>query len=217
MKTSIKNILSLTIGLLVLLSFQKSFAQETVERKVIQLSGVVLNADSTDAVPGVNIYVPKKGRGTVSGRYGYFSMPVLEGDSVLFSFVGLIKQTFVIPKNTKEDRISLIVTMQTDEIALQEIEVLPYPTEEEFKKAVLAINYEAPLTIDSRGNLSPETLLRWSERLPASPSENFRNFYQGQIMQTQDRYGPRPFTLLNPFAWANFIQSIKRGDLKKKD
>jgi hypothetical protein len=200
-----------------LLSFQNAFAQETKERKVIQLSGVVLNADSTDAVPGVNVYVPKKGRGTVSGRYGYFSMPVIEGDTILFSFVGLVKQTFVIPNNTKDDKISLIVTMQTDEIALQEIEVLPYPTEEEFKRAVLAINYDAPMTIDSRGNLSPETLLSWAERMPYSPNENFRAFYQGQIMQTQDRFGPRPFTLLNPFAWANFIQSIKRGDLKKKD
>jgi hypothetical protein len=217
LKNSIKHILFFGIGLLLTLPLQKTFAQTSEDRKVIQLSGIVLNADSTDAVPGVNIYVPKKGRGTVSGRFGYFSMPVLEGDTVLFSFVGLIKQTFVIPKTTKEDKISLIVTMQMDEIALQEIEVMPYPTEEEFKKAVLAINYEAPLTIDSRGNLSPETLLRWSERLPASPGENFRNFYQGQILQTQDRYGPRPFTLLNPFAWANFIQSIKRGDLKKKD
>ncbi|MEP0711653.1 MAG: carboxypeptidase-like regulatory domain-containing protein, partial [Algoriphagus sp.] len=67
-------------------------AQDVQEKKVIQLSGIILNADSTDAVPGVNIYVPTKGRGTSSGRFGYFSMPVLEGDSVVFSFIGLKKQ-----------------------------------------------------------------------------------------------------------------------------
>jgi hypothetical protein len=44
-----------------------------------------------------------------------------------------------------------------------------------------------------------------------------RYFRQGQLMQIQDRYGLRPFTLLDPFAWSNFIQSIKRGDLKKRD
>lgn len=187
------------------------------ERKVIQLSGIILNADSTDAVPGVNIYVPKKGRGTSSGRYGYFSMPVLEGDSVVFSFIGLKRQTFKVPNNVDDDKISLILTMQVDEISLAEIEVMPYPTEEEFKRQVLAVNYEAPMMIDSRGNMSPETLLRWAGEMPASANENWRYFQQGQILQIQDRYGPRPFTLMDPFAWSKFIQSIKRGDLKKKD
>ncbi|MFD2033343.1 carboxypeptidase-like regulatory domain-containing protein [Belliella marina] len=196
---------------------QRLHAQDQKERKVIQLSGIILNADSTDAVPGVNIYVPKKGRGTTSGRFGYFSMPVLEGDSVVFTFIGLKKQNFKIPTDMKDDKISLILTMQEDEIALAEIEVMPYPTEEEFKNAVLAMNYEAPMAIDSRGNMSPETLLRWAENMPASGNENFRGFQQGQIMQIQDRHGPRPFRLLDPFAWSQFIQSIKRGDLKKKD
>lgn len=196
---------------------QDAFAQDQKERKVIQLSGIILNADSTDAVPGVNVYVPKKGRGTSSGRYGYFSLPVLEGDSVVFSFIGLERQVFNVPKFVEEDRISLILTMQVDEIALAEIEVMPYPTEEEFKRAVLAMNYEAPMAIDSRGNMSPETLLRWAEGMPASGNENMRYFQQGQIMQIQDRYGPRPFTLVDPFAWSKFIQSIKRGELKKRD
>ena len=109
---------------------QALVAQDKQEKKVIQLSGIVLNADSTDAVPGVNIYVPKKGRGTVSGRFGYFSMPVLEGDTIVFTFIGLKKQSFTVPEKMENDRISLILTMEVDEIALAEIEVLPYPTED---------------------------------------------------------------------------------------
>jgi hypothetical protein len=199
------------------MSLHTTEAQVQRERKVIQLSGIILNADSTDAVPGVNVYVPRKGRGTSTGRYGYFSLPVLEGDSVVFSFIGLQKQTFKVPDVVPEDKISLILTMQTDEIALAEIEVMPYPSEEEFKRAVLAMNYEAPMSVDTRGNMSPETLLRWAESMPASGNENMRYFRQSQLMQIQDRYGPRPFTLLDPFAWSKFIQSIKRGELKKRD
>jgi hypothetical protein len=200
-----------------MLQSMPSLAQTNDERKVIQLSGIILNSDSTDAVPGVNVYVPRKGRGTSSGRYGYFSMPVLEGDSVIFSFIGLKKQTFKVPEKMTDDKISLILTMQVDEIALAEIEVMPFPTEDEFKRQILAMNYEAPMSIDTRGNMSPETLLRWAENMPASGNENMRYFRQNQVMQIQDRYGPRPFTLLDPFAWNKFIQSIKRGDLKKKD
>lgn len=212
-----KHIFSLLISLLLLLFFQNLQAQDLKERKVIQLSGIILNADSTDAVPGVNVYVPKKGRGTSSGRFGYFSMPVLEGDSVVFTFIGLKRQVFNIPQDMVDDKISLIVTMQEDEIALAEIEVMPYPSEDEFKRAVLAMNYDAPMSIDTRGNMSPETLLRWAENMPASGNENFRAFQQNQLIQMQDRFGPRPFRLLDVFAWRDFIQSIKRGDLKKKD
>lgn len=190
-------------------------AQDTREKKVIQLSGIILNSDSTDAVPGVNIYVPKKGRGTASGRFGYFSMPVLEGDSVVFTFIGLKKQTFKVPDKVENDRISLILTMEVDEIALAEIEVMPYPTEEEFKKAIIAMNVVDPMSI-SRANMSPEMLLRWAEQMPASGNENFRTFQQGQMIQNQDLYGPRPLRLLDPFAWSQFIRSIKRGDLKSK-
>lgn len=196
-------------------SIQLAKAQDTRERKVIQLSGIILNSDSTDAVPGVNIYVPKKGRGTSSGRFGYFSMPVLEGDSVVFTFIGLKKQSFKVPDKVENDRISLILTMEVDEIALAEIEVMPYPTEEEFKKAIIAMNVVDPMSI-SRANMSPEMLLRWAEQMPASGNENFRTFQQGQMIQNQDLYGPRPLRLLDPFAWSQFIRSIKRGDLKSK-
>ncbi|MFC3881982.1 carboxypeptidase-like regulatory domain-containing protein [Algoriphagus namhaensis] len=197
-------------------TFISANAQDRSEKKVIQLSGIILNADSTDAVAGVNVYVPKKGRGTSSGRFGYFSMPVLEGDSVVFSFIGLKKQTFKVPENVKEDRVSLILTMEVDEIALAEIEVMPYPTEEEFKQAVIAMNVVDPMSI-SRANMSPEMLLRWAESMPASSNENFRYFQQGQMLQNQDLYGPRPLRLLDPFAWSQFIRSIKRGDLKSRD
>lgn len=199
-----------------LLASGRVHAQDQRERKVVQLSGIILNADSTDAVPGVNIYVPKKGRGTSSGRFGYFSMPVLEGDSVVFSFIGLKRQTYKVPENMEDDRISLILTMELDEIALEEIEVMPYPSEKEFKEAVLAMSVVDPMTI-SGSNMSPEMLLRAAEMMPASGNENFRYFQQGLMQQNQDLYGPRPLRLLDPFAWAQFIRSIKRGDLNRRD
>lgn len=200
----------------ILFSAQHLYAQDEQQRKVIQLSGIILNADSTDAVPGVNIYVPTKGRGTSSGRFGYFSMPVLEGDSVVFSFIGLKRQTFKVPEKVTDDKISLILTMQVDEIALAEVEVMPYPTEDEFKQAVIALNLTDPMAISS-ANMSPEMLLRWAEAMPSSANENFRYFQQGQMLQNQDIYGPRPLRLLDPFAWGQFIKSIKRGDFKNKN
>jgi len=200
----------------VFFSIKDAQAQDVPERKILQLSGIILNADSTDAIPGVNVYVPRKGRGTSSNRFGYFSMPVAAGDSVVFSFVGMQKQSFRVPDDARDDKVSLVVTMIEDEFTLGEIEVMPYPTEEEFKAAVLALNLDEEITLN-RGNLSPQLLLRWAEEMPASGNENFRGFTNQQMMQLQDRHGPRSLPLLNPFAWRDFIRSIKRGDLRRDD
>jgi hypothetical protein len=59
--------------------------------KVIQFTGVIFANDSASIVPGVHVYVPHGGRGTTTNPYGFFSMPVLVGDSILFSAVGFVK------------------------------------------------------------------------------------------------------------------------------
>lgn len=220
-KKTVLKIANTCISLIILFFFSlfiphAAHAQDDKEKKVIQLSGVILNADSTDAIPGVNIYVPKKGRGTSSNKFGYFSLPVAEGDSIVFSFIGLKRQTFKVPEKVDKDKLSLILTMVEDAVNLGEVEVTPYPTEAEFKNAILALNLEDEVPLD-RGNLSPQLLVRWAEQMPASGNENFRGFQNQQLMQTQDRYGPRSLPLLNPFAWAQFIKSIKNGDLKSRD
>ena len=56
--------------------------------KVIQFTGVIFANDSASVVPGVHVYVPKGGRGTTTNPYGFFSMPVLEGDSIIVSAIG---------------------------------------------------------------------------------------------------------------------------------
>ena len=78
-----------------LLSSPKAEAQ--VSNPVIQFTGVVMESDSLTVIPGVHIYVPKGGRGTTTNPYGFFSMPVLEGDSIVFSAVGFKRTHFIVP------------------------------------------------------------------------------------------------------------------------
>ena len=100
------------------------------ERRVIQLSGVVLSADSTqEMLPGVNIYVPKAGRGTNTNGLGFFSMPVLVGDSIIVSYVGYERQYYIVPDH-KSEYLTVVVQMIPDVTYLKEIEILPFPTEE---------------------------------------------------------------------------------------
>src|SRR5215218_9108602 len=82
--------------------------------QVIQFSGLVTSGDSLYGVPGVTVYVPKAGRGTVTNDYGYFSMAVLAGDSVVIRAVGYQHLTVKIPKNYNKQSYSVILELKED-------------------------------------------------------------------------------------------------------
>ncbi len=190
------------------------FAQ--TDQQIIQFSGVVLGSDSTSGIPGVHVYVPKARRGTTTNPYGYFSMPVLAGDSIVVSAVGYKKQFFAIPYDFGEN-ITKFFELEIDTTLLEEVSILPYPTEREFKEAILA--FQLPSDVRSQDNMSEDILAMMMANLPADGGETYNTFLNQQFYQTHNRnyYNPNPLsTFLNPFAWSKLIKSIKRGDFKKK-
>lgn len=213
MKHIIKHWLVATIAIVAILSSIDIYGQD---KRVIQFSGIVLGEDSISGVGGVHIYVPKAGRGSTTNPYGYFSMPVLVGDSVVFSTIGYQRQSFVIP-DRPGDRLTVIVELLPDTTILPEIEIFPYPTEELFKKAILALElpYQEDLDYMER-NLGESLLRKMYGDAPLSAYGNHRYFMDVQNQQFSNRFQPPPITILNPFAWSQFIKSVKRGDLKKK-
>lgn len=191
-----------------------SVAQE--DEKIIQFSGIVVGEDSISGVPGVHIYVPKAGRGTTSNPYGYFSMPVLEKDSLIISAVGYRRQHFIIPEG-KSDNYTVIIELQQDTTILPELEIFPYPTEEIFKEAILALRLPYQSDLDNlQRNLDEAMLRKMYNNTPMGPSANHNYFINQQMLAWNNKFQPASIPLLNPFAWAQFIKSIKRGDLKRK-
>jgi len=187
------------------------------QKEVIQFSGVVVDEDSTSTgLFGVHVYVPAAGRGTVTNQYGYFSLPVLLGDSVIISVVGYQKQNFIIPGN-QGDSFTVLVEMVTDTTILSSVEIFPYPTEELFKEAILALNL--PVDDESQvDNLGQEVLARMAQSMSMDASQNYKYYMNQQFYQLHNTYSQQRFNnpLLNPVNWASFIKSLRRGDLKKK-
>jgi len=210
-------ILKLTvIWLLPLMVIQLSvFGQD--QKEIIQFSGVVVDEDSTSTgLFGVHVYVPKVGRGTVTNQYGYFSLPVLEGDSVIISAVSYQSQNFIIPGN-QGDSFTILVEMVTDTTVLSTVEIFPYPTEELFKEAILALNLPVD-DVSQEGNLGQEVLARMAQSMSMDASQNYKYYMNQQFYELHNAYSQQRFNnpLLNPINWASFIQSLRRGDLKKK-
>lgn len=207
-------------ALLPLLFSFESFAQ-VIEpsysvRKVIQFSGLVVGGDSLYGLPGTAVMIPSSGRGTITNEFGFFSLPVQVGDSVLFQLLGF-KKKFMRIQSIQSDKQTVIVELDQDTILYPEIEIFPFPTEEEFKKAFLAMKPGNDPYWAARKNLNPALLQRMLAQSEMSGSESQAYYLQQQAYRTTSRnLAPAGYiALLNPFAWANFVRSVRRGDLKK--
>lgn len=185
-------------------------AQEQAE-KVIQFTGVVFGQDSTSVVPGTHVYIPKSGRGTTTNPYGFFSLPVLEGDSVLFSAVGYKRAYFIVPEHDMESSLRVVISLQDDIQFLEEVEIRPYPTESMFKEALISM--ELPHQKEYANVyqwLNSQVMQDAYLTLPASSNTNHQYYMQLQRQAYTNKYSPPQNQFLNPFAWANFINSLKR-------
>ena len=191
------------------------------KRKVIQFTGIVASGDSLLGVPGATIYVPKAGRGTASNAYGYFSMAVLAGDSVVIRSLGYANETIIIPADFQRQSYSVIISLREDATMLGEVRVFPYTTERDFKKAFLALRLPTERGNAAAANLNEELMNRIFRTQPMGAVANFRQSMQQQQYNYDARQGMAPNQysnnpLLNPFSWLQLIQQVKKGEFKKK-
>ena len=192
-------------------------AQENKERAIVQFSGVVVSADSVLPIPFTNIIIKNSGRGTMSDYFGYFSFVALANDTIEFYSLGYKKSYFIIPESLVENRYSLIQMLHNDTIYLKESVIYPWPTKEQFKQAFLNLNIPDDDLERARKNIAREELKERYENMPMDASMNQK--YYAQQFNSRLYYAGQlpPNNLLNPIAWAKFIQAWKNGDFKRKD
>lgn len=197
--------------------FYFSLSAQEPERKLIQFSGVVVSGDSLSPVPFTNIIIKNSQRGTMSDFYGFFSFVAQSKDTIEFSSVGYKKSGFIIPDTLTTNRYSLIQMMTRDTILLQETVIYPWPTKEQFKEAFLNLKIPDDDYDRAMKNLERAEIKERMESIPMDGSGNYK--FQMQQYQSRLYYaGQYPsITLLNPIAWAQFIQAWRNGDFKKKE
>lgn len=185
-------------------------AQAQQKRRIIQLSGFVLEANSDRGVPGAHVYVPLAGRGVPTNAVGFFSLPVLVGDSVVISAVGYVKRHFIVPDNAPEYE-TIVVEMAEDMTFLKEVIVTQFPTEEVFKQAVLAMNIPMDDANLDKRNLNAELLALMARTTPMDGATNYRYYMNEQVNSYSEKFQPRVNPFLNPFNWARFIRDLKNN------
>jgi hypothetical protein len=193
-----------------------SYAQES-QKNLIQFSGVVVTADSLKPIPYVNVIIHNTWRGTVTDYFGFFSFVARMKDTIEFSSLGYKKSTFIIPDTLKSNRYSLIQMMFSDTVMLQEAVIYPWPTKEQFKDAFMNLRIPDDDYERARKNLEQSEMQAMYETMPMDGSMNYRNQMQQQSYGLYYAGQLPPNNLLNPIAWAKFIQQWQNGDFKRKD
>ena len=184
---------------------------------LVQFSGVVVTGDSLKPVPFAGIVIRNSFRGTVSDYYGFFSFVAQMGDTIDFSAVGYKKSSYIIPDTLKTDRYSLIKIMSVDTITLPEAVIYPWPTKEQFRQAFLNLRVPDDDLDRARRNMALQEMRDMMVTLPLDGSGNYKALMLEQQNRTSGTGQYPTYSLLNPLAWAKFIEAWQRGDFRSKN
>lgn len=208
----------IVLAFIMLMSTLKVVGQQDSidEEKFIQFSGVTVNSYNFAPVPFVVVYEQSSKRGTVSDYYGFFSFVAQPGDTIYFKSLGYKKSRFVIPDTLTSIHYSMIHQMSEDTVLLQAHNVYPWPSKEQFKEAFVAMEIPNDDLRRAEQHLSDEALAMKADAYELSSSASFKIAMQNY--QTRLYYNGQtpPNNLLNPLAWAKFIQAWSNGDFKRK-
>jgi hypothetical protein len=127
--------------------------------------------------------------------------------------VGFVRRHMIVPDSSPEFS-TVIIEMSEETTTLPTVDIMPYPTEEIFKEAVLALNIPMDENGVDRKNLNAELMALMVKTTPMDGNANYRyymNQYPGSI---QNKFMPVTNPFLNVFNWAKFLKQLKQ---QKKD
>lgn len=204
----------LTLFLILTLNF--SWGQNFKKGKSVNISGITVSADSLVPVPFTYILINVKSKGVLSDFSGLFSVKAFTGDTLIFSNFGYKKSYFVLSDTLNLLNYSLIQIMEKEAILLDEIVIKNWPSYEQFKFAFLNIEIIDNDLDRAYKNLNPEVIEEQLINLGLSDGGNQKYMLQQQNAKLYYNGQLPPNNLLNPIAWAKFINAWRDGSLKNR-
>ncbi len=185
-------------------------------KALIQFSGLVLDQDSLTPIPFVAIVIKGTNRGTRSDFSGFFSLVVNAGDEV--EFVSLIHKNrfYKVADTLKQKYYYAIQVLTKDTINLPQVEVFPWPSKDEFKRAFLALNLNDSDIDRAEKNLQREALTYLERNQGASASENYKYVMLAYYTKAYTSGQAPSMSLGSPLAWAQFIDAVRKGKYNSK-
>lgn len=200
-------------------------AQAQLPKRVYQLSGLIVNKVTHEATPFVQVRVNNSRRGTVANGEGFYSIPVVEADTIYFSSLGFRTTRFVFADylreyegDTNSAYVYAINYIEEDSIVLTGITIFPYNTPGKLRTAIIETDVpEAVETVNARDNLNPKVMDQLISTLKVDEGERVmvaRQLYYNQ--QLHKNVAPT-MPLFDPIAVYQLLRYINEKTKARKE
>lgn len=190
---------------------------QTNEReRFVQVSGIITD-ESYKPVPGVAVISKKLRRGNISERSGIYSITSIPGDTIFFRALGFKRYHTIIPLSYEERHCKVDIVLEIDTIPIEEITILPWKSYNDFIKDITKEKPVDPIIQNMNDNIASIYVAMANQTgVRISPEAGYRYAMEQNFsaMATKNQYPVN--NLLNPFAWAKFINGIKNGLFKNQ-
>lgn len=218
---------TLTVFFILLLGISTAWCQEggITAKKVHQLSGLILDKDTQEPIPFVKVRVNHSRRGMYSTFEGYFSLPLVEEDTLYFFSIGYFPTKLIIKdylESYEGDKSSnylyALIEMKNDPVTLPTVRITPYDTRDKLRAAILNMGTDPnSASALASENLDPEVMKPYYDNMEIDQGERqmvSRQLYYQQYRQ-QNVIPVAP--LVDPISLINYVNQINRKTKKKKD
>lgn len=191
------------------------YSQEQERERYIQVSGIVTDITNRP-VQGVSVISRKLRRATETGITGIYSITSTPGDTILFRALGYKRYHTIIPESYTDRHATADIVLEADTIQIEAVTILPWKSYSEFLLDMTRERPVDPIIENMNDNLASIYVSIANETgVKVTPEAGYRYSMEQNFnnMATRSQY---PYNnLLNPFAWAKFISSMKDGSLLK--
>ncbi|MFH0842848.1 MAG: carboxypeptidase-like regulatory domain-containing protein [Bacteroidota bacterium] len=191
-------------------------SQTGTPEKFVQVSGIITDI-SNRPVAGVTVISRKLRRGAISERTGIYSITSVPGDTIYYRALGFKRYHTIIPSDYDKRHCMVDISLEIDTIPIEGVTILPWKTYNEFIREMTKEKPTDPLIENMNENIaSIYVAVRNETGVSISPEAGFR-YAMEQNFSSMATRGQFPVNnLLNPFAWAKFINGIKNGLFKNE-
>ena len=214
------------IWLLFLLMITISSAYSQNRKDPVQISGIVITADSIPQfIPYAHAVVKGRRQGTTSDAEGFFSFVALPGDTIRFTSLGFKPENLILPDTIRHKEYLAKVVMRRDTTLLEEVTLYPWPTPDRFKDEFMAMRVPTTEEDIAMRNLAVQELKARAYEMGYSAEEmqDYMIQMQNQNIYNYGRYSGFSSggtallgSLTDPFAWARFFEALKNDEFSSK-
>lgn len=204
------------ITLLLILYGSDLSGQEDEKERYVQLSGFITDV-SDRPVEGATIISRKLRKATVSERSGIYSITTMPGDTVFFRALGFKRYHTIIPESYEQRYCNVDITLETDTIQIEAINILPWKSYNEFLKDMTKEKPVDPIIENMNDNLASIYVAvanQTGARISSATGYRYAMEQNFSAMSTRNQMPVN--NLLNPFAWAKFFKEVKNGLFKNQ-